>query len=267
MLDQAIRSIRERDEHAHVVVVVNSEASLSGLPDVDQVITPGCNLGIPGGRAVGVEAADVDVVAFLDDDAQLRSFDPTSVADRFRREPHLGAVSFRLVDELGVTARRHIPRFGRRGDATEGDVATFLGGACAVRVSAYHEAGGYWAALQYGHEELDLAWRLIERGWKVRYAPDLVVFHPRSEISRHERGWWMTGRNRVWIARRNLPFPLLAAHTCAWLLLGVARAPGARAKRSYVRGWWSGWQTRVERAPIRWRTVWQLARLGRPPIL
>ena len=191
-------------------------------------------------------------------------WNPTAL---FAEDPQLAVVTARIVDEDGRSARRHVPRIGRRGLVRDGDVATFLGGACAIRRSAYQAVGGYWCDLWYGHEELDLAWRLIDAGYRVSYVPDAVVFHPRTDISRHAEGWKLTGRNRVWIARRNLPWPIALLHTLNWLVLGVIRAPSGGCRRTYVAGWWSGWRGSVDRRPIRWRTVWRLTGLGRPPVI
>ena len=123
-----------------------------------------------------------------------------------------------------------------------GEVAYFLGGACAIRREAYEQVGGYFTELFYGHEEIELSWRLIDAGWTIRYLADVEVFHPRTEIGRHADGWRLTGRNRVWIARRTLPWPVALIHVAAWLILGTARAPGGDCRRSYLAGWWSGWR-------------------------
>ena len=104
-----------------------------------------------------------------------------------------------------------------------GDVALFLGGASAVRVEAYSEVGGYFTELFYGHEEVEMCWRLVDAGWRIRYLADVTVFHPRTDIGRHVSGWRLTGRNRVWVARRTLPWPVALVHVAAWLLLGVIR--------------------------------------------
>ena len=99
------------------------------------------------------------------------------------------------------------------------------------------------------------------------YLADVEVFHPRTTIERHAEGWKLTGRNRVWIARRTLPWPIAIVHVTTWLVLGALRAPRGEARRSYLAGWWSGWSADIDRRPIRWRTVWRLTRLGRPPII
>lgn len=267
-LNAAVASIRSADPGSRVIVVVNTsdDVDLSAV-QADETVRPGRNLGIPGGRQVGLEVSAADVVLFLDDDARLVRFDPDDIRRRFVDDPSLAVVSFRLVDGSGSTSRRHVPRMGRRGVEVEGPVATFLGGACAVRASAYADAGGFWSDLQYGHEELDLAWRLIDLGWTVRYVPTHQVFHPRTSVGRHPSGWERTGRNRVLVARRDLPVPILVVHVLGWLVVGAVRADGRGSSAAYVRGWWSGWSHPVARRPMSWRTCWKLTRWGRPPLI
>jgi GT2 family glycosyltransferase len=266
-LDDAVGSLTT-DRSSEQVLVVNN-----GGPHIDRdalgvrVIDVAENLGVPGGRDLGLRATESELIGFLDDDAVLRAGGGERVTDAFSADERLGAVALRLVDEAGQTARRHVPRAGRDGAERSGQVALFLGGACAIRRVAYDDVGGYFTELFYGHEELELSWRLIDHGWHIRYMADVEVFHPRTDISRHADGWALTGRNRVWIARRTLPWPIAAAHVTIWLLLGLLRAPDADCRRRYARGWWSGWRAAVRHDPITWATVWKLVRLGRPPIV
>lgn len=236
------------------------------LPGVTSIRSE-VNVGIPSGRNLGARTVTAAVVGFLDDDAVAAPGVSQQILEAFGSDACLGAVALRLVDERGETARRHVPRLGGRGAERGGEVALFLGGACAIRRAAYEDAGGYWGDLFYGHEEVELAWRLVDRGWRIRYLPEATVFHPRTEIGRHADGWSRTGRNRVMIARRTLPWLVAVVHVLAWLGLGLARAPGGANRSAYFRGWMSGWRQPVDRNPIRWRTVWRLAHLGRPPVL
>jgi hypothetical protein len=264
-LARAVASLICSDDSGGVVVVSNGAGAIDP-PAGARVVETTHNVGIPGGRDIGLKASRADVVGFLDDDAEFRG-DPSRVRTDFDADPRLGAVAFRLVDEEGGTSRRHVPRAGTGDESVSGDVAYFLGGACAIRRDAYEQVGGYFTDLFYGHEEIELGWRLIDAGWTIRYLADVEVFHPRTDISRHADGWRLTGRNRVRIARRTLPWPVALVHVTVWLLLGAMRAPGGDCRRSYLAGWWSGWRGNIERRPIRWRTVVTLARLGRPPIV
>lgn len=270
-LAAAIRSIGSPT--STLVVLNSSDHRLLDVPPSVEVAAPGKNLGVPGGRDFGLYRTGSELVGFLDDDAVLSAGGEDRILAAFAADPRLAAVSLRLVDEEGDTARRHIPRRGAERADEDGQVATFLGGASVIRRAAYEQVGGYFTDLFYGHEELELSWRLIDAGWSIRYLADVEVVHPRTEISRHAAGWTLTGRNRVWIARRTLPWPIAIVHVTAWLLLGVVRAP-AGCRLSYCRGWSRGWLSEwstgrgddAKRAPISWDTVRHLRRLGRLPI-
>lgn len=269
-LSAAIASIRAQARPSDIVVVVNGGDGPDDLAAADdlRIVQLDENIGVPGGRHEGVRASDTAVIAFLDDDAALITPDANErIEQAFVDHPTLGALSFRIRDEDGGTQRRHIPRAGAGGANTAGPSATFLGGASAIARQAYDDAGGYWGELYYAHEELDLSWRLHDCGYQVRYAPDIVVEHPKTPIGRHPRGWYLTGRNRVMVARRNLPAPVAALHVLVWLVLGALRAPDSTCRHHYLSGWRSGWSARVVRRPIAWATVTRLARSGRPPIV
>jgi GT2 family glycosyltransferase len=263
-LATAIASLGSDPEHAAITVISNGAGPLSVVGA--SVVESPDNLGVPGGRDLGVRSTNAGLIGFLDDDARLQGSQETIVR-AFEFDDALAVVALRIVDEHGRTNRRHVPRAGAGSADVGGNVALFLGGACVVRREAYDAVGGYFTELMYGHEELELSWRLVDAGWAIRYVPEVSVFHPRTEVSRHREGWRLTGRNRVWIARRTLPWPIALFHVTTWLLLGVVRAPGSDARRAYLTGWWAGWSSTVDRSPISWKGVFRLARLGRPPLI
>ena len=272
-LHRAISSLLAQRTSATIVVFANGAdvgAVEASVPVDSNVLVLGSdeNLGAPGGRVAAIAHLDSDIefLGFLDDDGEvLRSDLNDCLAVEFK-EPDVAVVAMRLVDASGATNRRHVPRPGGGSAAVSGDVPFFLAGAVAMRRSAYELAGGYWAELFYAHEEIDLAWRIIEAGGRIVYRPSLTVFHPRTSISRHARGWWQTGRNRVAVARRNLPLPILVVHVLVWLALGAIRAPRG-CRWAYVSGWLAGWRLDAQRRPISYQTVIRLCRLGRLPVI
>lgn len=234
-----------------------------------EVLEPGENLGIPAGRNRGVaQLDDVDLVLFLDDDAVLSDRDTLArAAAWFTTDPQLAVLSLRLIDPAtGRTARRHVPRL-RVGDVTRSSWATtFLGGASIIRRSAYLEAGGLPDEFFYAHEETSLAWRLIDRGWRIRYQPDLTVEHPVVAPTRHGQYHQLSARNRVLLARRHLPFVLGAWYVANWTVLSLLRA--RRGHRAILRGVREGLSMRdIPRDRISWAAVARMTRLGRPPII
>ncbi|GAA2459067.1 glycosyltransferase [Streptomyces lavendulocolor] len=270
-----IESVRKQDGDPVEVVVVGNGAPVTGVPEGVRTIDLPENLGIPGGRNVGIEAfgpggTDVDALLFLDDDGLLPHTDTAElVRQAFTADPRLGIISFRIADpDTGVTQRRHVPRLRASDPMRSSRVTTFLGGANAVRTQVLAEVGGLPAEFFYAHEETDLAWRALDAGWMIDYRADMVLFHPTTAPSRHAVYHRMIARNRVWLARRNLPAPLVPLYLGVWLLLTLARRPSVPALKAWFGGFKEGWTSPCgPRRPMRWRTVWRLTRLGRPPVI
>ncbi|WP_020579410.1 glycosyltransferase family 2 protein [Actinopolymorpha alba] len=255
------------------IVVVGNGTQLHGLPAGVEAIELPRNLGLPGGRNAALarlrEHGDVDVVMFLDDDGLLP--DPRTVnkvRSAFACDPTLGIISFRIADETGTTQRRHIPRLRARDPLRASEVTTFLGGGNAVRMSVLDRNGGWPEEFFWAHEETDLAWRALDDGWRIDYRPDILLQHPRTSPARHALYYRMNARNRVWLARRHLPAVLIPIYLGIWILITVVRRPPLAGLRAWFGGFVEGWRKGCgPRRPMRWRTVWRMTLLGRPPIV
>jgi GT2 family glycosyltransferase len=268
-------SVAKQDGDPIEVVVVGNGAPVTDVPAGVRTVELPENLGIPGGRNVGIEAfgpggSDVDVLLFLDDDGLLPDNGTARlVREAFESDPGLGIVSFRIADpETGLTQRRHVPRLRASDPMRSSRVTTFLGGANAVRTKVLAEVGGLPDEFFYAHEETDLAWRALDAGWSIEYRADMLLLHPTMPPSRHAVYHRMVARNRVWVARRNLPAPLVPVYLAVWILLTLVRRPSLPALKAWFGGFAEGWRTPCgARRPMRWRTVWRLTRLGRPPVI
>ncbi|MCX4736116.1 glycosyltransferase family 2 protein [Streptomyces sp. NBC_01363] len=268
-------SVAVQDGDRIEVVVVGNGAPVPDVPAGVRSVELPENLGIPGGRNVGIEAfgpsgADVDALLFLDDDGLLPLTDTAELCRQaFEADPELGIISFRIADpDTGVTQRRHVPRLRASDPMRSSRVTTFLGGANAVRTKVIAEIGPLPGQFFYAHEETDLAWRALDAGWMIDYRADMVLNHPTTAPSRHAVYHRMVARNRVWLARRNLPAPLVPVYLGVWLLLTLLRKPSGPALKAWLGGFREGWSTPCgTRRPMKWRTVWRLTRLGRPPVI
>ena len=262
-------ALAQEDAELEVVVVGNGADVALAAPGV-KVVKLAENLGVAGGRNAGVEACGGDVVIFLDDDGwfpgrQLGSY----VASRFAADPGLAVISFRVVDpDGGPGARWHVPRLRASDPQRSSQVTTFAGGACAVRRAAYLAAGGLPEAFFYAHEETDLAWRLLGLGYRLEYDAAARMCHHALPNARHAAFYRLDGRNRVLLARRNLPWPLAAAYLLNWFTLTVARERSATAVRAWLSGFRQGWRMDAGwRRPMSARTAWRMTRAGRPPVI
>lgn len=269
-LNRGLASLaQQHDVDLDIIVVGNGWDPVALPPGVRALGLPE-NVGIPAGRNAGVPHVQGELIFFLDDDAWLpdKNFLATLVA-RFADEPRLGLVQPRVVDpENGSAPGRWVPRLRVGNPATPGPATSLWEGAIMIRRSVLDSAGGWADEFFYAHEGIDLVWRVWDAGFTAWYAGDLVVNHPVIDPARHEVYYRMNARNRVWLARRNLPLVLEPLYVGSWMAITTLRLRDRDARRA----WWSGIREGVRdkpagRRPMHWRTVWRMTRAGRPPII
>ncbi|GGO44806.1 MULTISPECIES: glycosyltransferase family 2 protein [Streptomyces] len=275
-VDALLAAVAKQDVAPTRLVVVGNGTPLPEFPTYPGEVTAielDENLGCPGGRNVALsrlrEFGDVDVAIELDDDGLLVDPDAFRTVQRlFTEDARLGIVGFRIADEHGETQRRHVPRLRAKDPMRGGPVTSFLGGAHAFSMDMLAQTGDWPADFFFTHEETDLAWRALDAGWKVLYEPSLLLQHPKTSPARHAVYHRMTARNRVWLARRRLPLPLIPLYLTVWTLLTLARTRSLGGLRAWAGGFVEGFRTSGgERRPMRWATVWRMTRLGRPPLI
>jgi GT2 family glycosyltransferase len=255
------------------VVVVGNGWVPVGLPPGVRALALPENVGIPAGRHAGVSLVAGELLFFLDDDARLADSDfLAEAARRFAADPGLGVIQPR-VDSPGQEApTRWVPRL-RKGDPRRSSpVFSLWEGALVVRRAAYEASGGWGEPYFYAHEGIELAWRVWDAGYTVWYAGDLRCLHPAIDPARHSQYLRLNARNRVWLARRNLRWPLSWAYVGTWTLVQMMRSARTAQGRASMRPWWRGFLEgwRVDpggRRPMQWSTAWTMARHGRPPVV
>lgn len=266
----AVKSVHaQHDVDVDLVVVANGDKPEDLPPDVRMHVLPE-NRGVPGGRNAGIDEVDGDLLLFLDDDAYLD--DPHFLADAsrmFAEDPELGVVQPRVVDPTGKRSpRRYVPRLRVGDDRRSSNVVALWEGVLVARRRAVEAAGRWWSELYFMHEGVDLAWRVMDAGYTVRYCGELQACHPALPVQRHAYVLYMGARNRVWLARRNLPTPLAPVYVAVWFGIDLLRARSVSCVRQRLRGYRDGVrQPCGSRRPISWRTVARMTRAGRPPVI
>ena len=161
-----------------------------------RLVRRGTNGGPAAARTDGLSVTTSELVAFVDSDCTV---EPDWLADivwQFE-DPEVGAVAPRVrpAHAPGPRDSRAIDRFQRAHSpldlgSDEGEVGPDRAiryvptAALVVRRAAVVATGGFDTALRVG-EDVDLVWRLVDAGWRVRYQPEVTVSHdePRDWVA------------------------------------------------------------------------------------
>ncbi|MFT4083594.1 MAG: mycofactocin biosynthesis glycosyltransferase MftF [Nocardioides sp.] len=237
-----------RDPEAVRLAATSAGASVIALPD---------NLGPAGARNAGLAEVTTPYVAFVDSDvvadaatltalaAHLRDRAVALVGPLVRSRPRGESDGGRVHWFERFDAEVSSLALGRRACSVRpGAAVGWLPSACLVgRTATLRAAGGFTARMRVG-EDVDLVWRLVAEGHRVRYDPDLVAHHDtRTTV----RGWlgrkFVYGSGGAELAARHgrngapAVMTLSYAATAAAILLARRWSPLAGAA-GLAFGWW-----------------------------
>lgn len=196
-----------------VIVVDNASADGTAaavrrrFPDMTLVQAPH-NLGAAG-RNLGVRQVQTEYVAFCDDDT---CWEPGALETAIRildATPEIGILNARVrvgdaaTPDPACSAMQESPLPEQPGVGP--CLMGFMAGACVMCTEVFRAAGGYWPPLLIGGEESLLALDVLERGWRIVYAPAVGTRHWPSSARDATLRRRLLARNAVWTAWLRLP--------------------------------------------------------------
>lgn len=220
------------DEELEVIVVDNG--SDDGTADAVATDHPGVKLVVleenrgVGARNEGLSLAGGEIIVTLDDDMLgLGATDLERLRDVFAGRPRLGALCFKVTWPGSDKVRDWVHRQPAERADEVFDTYEITEGAVAYRRAALDESGLYRADFFISHEGLELAYRLLDRGWEVAYDGRVAVEHHHAEGGRTSwRRYYYDTRNLFWVATLHQPL----GYALRYLALG-ATAMGFYALR------------------------------------
>ncbi len=189
---------------------VNRNELLAQFPSATS-FQDGINKGVVG-RNVGIDAARGEYVLIVDDDVFMETDDYLSTFERlFEAEPDVGVITIRK-HVRGETGRRVdlIPHTRKNVDLDSSFLTfRFVGGCVGFRREALRQVGGFFPDFFYGIEEVELAYRMINGGWKIRYSPVISVEELEHPAGRKPTRESQTDRltNKYIMTWIHMPFP------------------------------------------------------------
>lgn len=207
------------------------------------------NQGSCAGRNVGIRAATAPIVLTIDDDVfPVRSDEIQRVLAALDSAPECHAMTFKVVfprtGEL-VPFNWFHPRHPAVASDTQFETDYIAEGATAFRTAIIEEVGGYPEEFFMSHEGFDLAYRLIDHGYRIDYRGDIRFEHHCAPQQRTTwRNTYFDTRNYLWLLVRHLPVRQLVVavpYRCATtFLFALSR-------------WQLGWYFRAI-----WDAIWGL---------
>jgi len=195
------------------------------------------NLGYTGGYNKALSLVKADYYVLLNSDVEVEQNWLTPLVNLAESDKSIGAIQPIIIDwkdtskyEYAGAAGGFIDKYGypfcrgRIFDTIENinplynqvEEVFWASGACLfIKANVFHEIGGLDEKFFAHMEEIDLCWRLKNKGYKVLVCPDSKVFHVGGATLSvgHPRKTYLNFRNGLIMLAKNLParnlFPVL----------------------------------------------------------
>lgn len=182
-LGMCMESLRSQTNQEFECIVVDNGSSELLLKDesLAKYIMLDKNYGPSYARNCGVDSAVGEIVAFLDDDS-VASRDFVDVLIQTFRDDDIVAVRGKVLGRDRSNIYNLLPgHYDLGDDVLDSPLTTECN--CAARRGDFLAVGGFDRGL-YGHEGVDLSYRLACRGRQL-YIPEAIVYHDYGDNLRH----------------------------------------------------------------------------------
>lgn len=191
-LDRLVAQISLGTDPGIVAVIIVDDGSRPPISEVTgaTVVRRSTNGGPAAARSTGLEHVATPLVAFVDTDVELAPNWLRPLLAHFA-DPRVALVAPRVASVEGTTVLARYEMLHSPLDlgsvparVRAGTRVSYVPTAAVVcRVIALRDVGGFDDSMRVG-EDVDLAWRLDETGWRVRYEPAVTVTHrPRTSFA------------------------------------------------------------------------------------
>jgi GT2 family glycosyltransferase len=251
-LEQCIPALASQSFAEFETIVVDNgsdDASLHWLaekwPSIRVVSLPN-NHGFAHGNNLGIALARSDLIVTLNNDTAVAPDWLAHLIDA-AAEPQIGMVACQikqwrrpeLLDSTGIEVDWTGTAWQRGHNApvaealAAGDVFGPSGAAALYRRAMLDDVGLFDADFFAYYEDVDLAWRAQNAGWRCRYAPAARLRHYQSATGGRfpEQKLFLLSRNKIWTILKNYPAPDLF-YMWPLILAGEATAVFYHALRS-----------------------------------
>ena len=245
-LRDCLDGLRKLDYPDFEVIVVNDgstdeTSAIAAEYDFQLINTP--NRGLGSARNTGLQAATGEIVAYIDSDARPDPHWLMHLAAAFRESPHAGMGGPNIAPPGGgFTAQcvANAPGGPIHVLLSDSEAEHIPGCNMAFRAAALEAIEGFDTRFSAAGDDVDVCWRIRDRGWTLGFSPAAVVWHhPRSSVRAYWRQQLTYGKAEAQLERK-WPERYNSAGHVAWG--GRMYAPRlTRALRRRGRVWHGAW--------------------------
>jgi GT2 family glycosyltransferase len=234
LLEQFLPSVIQYSPEATVYVADNASTDESivfvknNYPTI-KIVQNKTNQGFAGGYNDALQHIDAEIYALVNSDIEVTENWLKPILDTFEAEPETAIIQPKILDfkkkdhfEYAGAGGGFIDQFGypfcrgRIFDTLEKDNGQYndkieifwASGACFfIRSAVYKELKGFDEDFFAHQEEIDLCWRTINRGYKIKYNSESTVYHVGGATLQqaNPKKTFLNFRNSLLMLTKNLP--------------------------------------------------------------
>ncbi|WP_348797392.1 glycosyltransferase family 2 protein [Flavobacterium adhaerens] len=234
LLEQFLPSVVQFSPEATVYIADNASTDDSisfvkeNYPTI-KIVQNDTNSGFAGGYNEALQYIDADIYALVNSDIEVTENWLSPIIATFDNEPDTAIIQPKILDfkkkeyfEYAGAAGGFIDKYGypfcrgRIFDTLEKDNGQYndrteifwASGACFfIRSKVYKELKGFDEDFFAHQEEIDLCWRVLNRGYKIKYNSNSVVYHVGGATLQQSnpQKTFLNFRNSLLMLTKNLP--------------------------------------------------------------
>jgi GT2 family glycosyltransferase len=234
LIEQFLPSIVKYSPEADIYVADNASTDdsisyvISHFPNV-KIIVNKSNFGFAKGYNEALKSVDTDIYALVNSDIEVTENWLKPIIETFGNEPKTAIIQPKILDykrkdyfEYAGAAGGFMDKYGymfcrgRIFETLEKDYGQYnddceifwASGACFfIRSSVYKELKGFDSDFFAHQEEIDLCWRAFNKGHRIKYNAQSVVYHVGGATLQHgnPHKTFLNFRNSLLMLVKNLP--------------------------------------------------------------
>ncbi|RTZ07016.1 glycosyltransferase family 2 protein [Flavobacterium bomense] len=243
LLEKFLPSVVKYSPEATIYVADNASTDdsisyIKAFFPLVKIVKNESNLGFASGYNEALKHIDATLFALVNSDIEVTENWLQPILKTFRKEPETAIIQPKILDfkrkeyfEYAGAAGGFIDKFGypycrgRIFDTVEKDCGQYddnreifwASGACFfIRSSVYKELNGFDGDFFAHQEEIDLCWRAFNKGYKIKYNYESVVYHVGGATLQqgNSKKTFLNFRNSLLMLTKNIP-----KNQLFWILL------------------------------------------------